>query len=501
MSDIDKLLSEILNDRKLKNSKSCSERIYSDQPLIKRASQIKTPKTPQKIKDMKAIAYTPEAYWKTSAWLFCTQGTFMADFTDVYEYNEDFINIFPTYAGLTMPQLRGYFSWRTQIRNGENPYAPLPFVYMHAYELINNIGVSSHEKGFENLMNLLENYGEQDRDLNRCLSRWLSDYAVYYRLDLEYAKKSPEFVTDAHMLKLMHYESSADSELFSAMTALSSYKVEKSAFYIAHQDEYREAAVRIFRSMSDFFKSHRKKSLFENYFGAITQRPVRMFENAVFHDKKLTEAFVYEINELRSYKYNNGAWLCRSHNVKYRQNRHLGELLRAIDSVMREWYEYPGQIIAETTKNTEKIIRSELSAIEKEHKRKAASEVRIDLSRLSSIRADADTTRDALLTEEDFTEIENEYAIAEPISEEHYETETEISENSLLTEAETAFLNALINGGNWSETAVKTGNLPSVLADSINEKFFDDFGDTVIEFNGDIPELVEDYTEDLKQYV
>jgi hypothetical protein len=37
----------------------------------------------------------------------------------------------------------------------------------------------------------------------------------------------------------------------------------------------------------------------------------------------------------------------------------------------------------------------------------------------------------------------------------------------------------------------------SVLVDHINETLFDDFGDTVILFDGDTPELIEDYAEDV----
>ena len=38
----------------------------------------------------------------------------------------------------------------------------------------------------------------------------------------------------------------------------------------------------------------------------------------------------------------------------------------------------------------------------------------------------------------------------------------------------------------------------SILADSINEKLFDNFGDTVIDFFDDEPIVIEDYTEELK---
>ena len=40
--------------------------------------------------------------------------------------------------------------------------------------------------------------------------------------------------------------------------------------------------------------------------------------------------------------------------------------------------------------------------------------------------------------------------------------------------------------------------LLSVVADSVNEKLFDLIGDTAIIFDGDNPELIEDYIDELK---
>ena len=41
--------------------------------------------------------------------------------------------------------------------------------------------------------------------------------------------------------------------------------------------------------------------------------------------------------------------------------------------------------------------------------------------------------------------------------------------------------------------------MPSIIADSINEKLFDIFGDTVIDFLSDDPCVIEDYIEELKK--
>ena len=47
---------------------------------------------------------------------------------------------------------------------------------------------------------------------------------------------------------------------------------------------------------------------------------------------------------------------------------------------------------------------------------------------------------------------------------------------------------------------MKTSRLmPSVAADAINEAFFDEIGDNILECDGDIIMIVEDYREDILQ--
>ena len=41
--------------------------------------------------------------------------------------------------------------------------------------------------------------------------------------------------------------------------------------------------------------------------------------------------------------------------------------------------------------------------------------------------------------------------------------------------------------------------MPSVVADSINEAFFDEIGDNVLECDGDTIAIVEDYREEILQ--
>ena len=54
--------------------------------------------------------------------------------------------------------------------------------------------------------------------------------------------------------------------------------------------------------------------------------------------------------------------------------------------------------------------------------------------------------------------------------------------------------------GESPEGYMKTSRLmPSVAADAINEAFFDEIGDNILECDGDIIMIVEDYREDILQ--
>ena len=134
-----------------------------------------------------------------------------------------------------------------------------------------------------------------------------------------------------------------------------------------------------------------------------------------------------------------------------------------------------------------------------------------DLSKLQSIRADAEETREQLLTEADeeaLMGIETPAGEAEPAAAPAMINEpppaapdTPPDEELPLDENETAFLRILLYGGDLQALLRERGLLLSMVADSINEKLFDRFSDTVLLFDGETPEPVEDYLEQLKGWI
>ena len=95
----------------------------------------------------------------------------------------------------------------------------------------------------------------------------------------------------------------------------------------------------------------------------------------------------------------------------------------------------------------------------------------------------------------DLTDLRYLYSCGEYVT----ETERKTAEFlNTLTEDEAEFLHLRLAKGPWKEFVRERHLLPSMLADSINEKLMDMIGDVVIEFDGENPVLVEDYEEELE---
>ena len=266
MSDTKKILDIVLNDEKLLNSRAFRDRVYSDEPIIRSASQLVKPQTPPQIKEMRAIAFTPEAYWKTSAWLFYTQGKFMEKYEDDCPYYEDFTKYYPCYRDMTTEQLRGYFTWRTKIRRGILRKAPLPYVFVYIYELLNCIGAETPAECFDMLRNFCKEYVEIDNTITKYTDTWLTDFIVYYDLDVSLTDDMDDIKHDQAIITLIHWEESSENEILDAIDLLSAYKLQKSLYYIAEPQDFREILVRSYIKLAEFFKDKRNHYVI-NYSG------------------------------------------------------------------------------------------------------------------------------------------------------------------------------------------------------------------------------------------
>ena len=501
MGDINDIIKSVENDEKLRSSRAFKDKVYLDEPILRPASQLKTdnvrPATPREIVAMRQLAYTPEAKWKTSAWLFCVQAESIVDYEDDYVFTGTCEREFPSLCELTSEQLRGYFSWRTKFRKGEGCQCPEAFIKLYAYEVINSIGINSPEEGAELLMRLLTLCPDKCAKTSQLLCRWITDYAALHNISPEKIASSPDMLFDSAVICLMNWKQHSDEELFKALAFLSPFGIEDSAQQSKDPEFYRKAVCRAYRTVAEYFAVHRKNSLADKFFGKVINNSCHLFQTAIYLDRHSTPDCKRTFNEIHEYICKNGEWKCRMIYGNRLQCAKLGQLMFCADSILRDTGE-----VADVPVLMENLVKKCIQELREERKEQQIRQkaMSFDLSQLDSIRSAADATCEKLLTQE---EIEPEtppavIADAEKVQETPVPAENLPEENALPIDAgETAFLTALLTGGDWKGAAKSAGSLPSLLCDSINDKLFDLFSDTVIEITDDVPKVIEDYADEL----
>lgn len=501
MSEAKKIIEMILSDEKLKNSKSFSSSVYKDEPIIKTASQMNG-YVPAKISELQQSIRHAALYSMSSGKTFYEQARLMEDYEDDYDYSGNFFCYYPTYRSMNIQQLRGYFSWRTRVRRGDIRKTSLSFAFVYVYELLHLVGVSSPEEGFERLSEFGRCYGELDPQITPYISRWLRDMAVYYDLDKESFRSVFDTSADEALITLKDYKKISDEDMFGAIKTLSSYNITNSKLYKACPEDCKRVVCAVYRTLCEYSEKRRKKSLFESYFGNPVSCPYEMFGSAIFYDSLCRKSFSYTVNDVHKYECTNGRWSCiRFHTIE-RRSKKLGDLIKTIDSMMRKKIGITSEINQPIkTKLTTQMIDKEIDALLEEKKKNTPKKIDIDLSKLTEIRQAADITRDKLMTESETEELPAETTPA--LNEERIEAAPENSSDTELPldENEYELLRCLLYGISTEPLRSKRGVMLSVLADSINEKLFDMFNDTVIAFDGDSPEIIEDYADELKGIV
>ena len=211
-----------------------------------------------------------------------------------------------------------------------------------------------------------------------------------------------------------------------------------------------------------------------------------MFSSAIFYENGRHTDCDVEINKINSYSCRNGSWRCKRFFGSRSKSRDLGAIVKAVDCEMREAYGFKSALKPEkTAKVLVGIIRKEINEFLEEKKRNAAPKIEIDMSKLQGIRTASEITGKKLIVDEETEEI------AAP-------DEPKPVNNTELSDDEFAFMQKMLYGEDYESFLHKKGIMLSVIVDCVNEKLFDLFGDTVIDFNGDVPELIEDYIEELK---
>lgn len=467
-----------------------------------------------------------------------------------------------SYRDLSNEELRGYFAWRAAWRAHREDRIPYTYGHILAAELVNGVGAKPGMPCLQELIRLRDRAAELDADgaasgLALDARRWIRDYAVLHDLPAEFATSADERAFAQAVATLRTAERAvlceagardltpqdmpahvpSDADVWKAMAALSSYNVERSPFLRNNPQSAAAVGAAVFRALARHCGKRRKTNLVDGLVGWESNVGWFPFPDLPCTLPKELPSPTYRIDACTRVTTLAGRWfICRGYEHAGK-SRDLGRILRAMDRQMREDWDDPRALKPRPlAKYLEKII-VQASAEQRQRELEAESrKIVIDLSKLGGIRAAAATTREALLVDEEIEDEPNAPAPAAPVPAAPAPTAqpSHAGEKGVAPSAATSplaggtisadapaaqggpddaaggdmscGLNGLeleviarvSEGRGFSDLLGPGRPMASVLVDSINEKLFDELGDTAIEYVDGEPRLVPDYVEDVR---
>lgn len=432
--DVKMLIERIMAEARTHQSARFSNEIYADEPILKTGRQMQNflPDQYRKMREISRWQDDPKGgagRWLSEAELFYRQGLLMADFEDDCPYNGTFKSYFPTYNAMSDRQLRGYFTWRAQVRRGNIEETSASFAFLYLYELICGIGVDDPHDGFDKIKAFWDAYRAFEPGIDRFARVWLQDYAVFHGLDPKLLRDSKTVAFDNALIELRRAardlaptpstqapkrrkasepalplppDEAREERLMAAINALSTYSLNNSRLDRSHHRDLRHVACAVYVRMARYYDTHRKASIVASLFGEETAMPYTMFASAVFFAPERHEDCEYRLDPIHIYRCQNGFWECmRIHGSRQKSSK-LGEMMRACDQRLRLALDPTHPLKEEKVpKYLAKIIDDEIAAWLSWDAAHQPVKIDIDLSQLGHIRSAAAQTREALLIDEE----------------------------------------------------------------------------------------------------
>lgn len=468
--------------------------VYRDEAIRPRV-QPPAEKLPSLLQAARSLESGTYGSWQSREIIFIKQAKLLANYEDDYAYSGNVRRYYPTYQSLTDPELRGYFSWRAKLRRGDMQKAPAAFAFLYIYELLNQIGVADPMEGYRKLKAFETDYGQLDDTVAPYLKRWLFDYVLYYDLPAELLLESEQAVFDRNLLVLQNIGQYDVPRIQEAVKYFAPRWLGRSRFYAQHSQDMDTVIAGVLRGIDQHHAARCKKTMVEQYFGPRWLQQISLFDTAVFLDKTRSADREVTLDPLCVYRCRRGLWSAEKYSISSRANPKLEELVKTVDSVMREMYHdrHPVKAVLDT-KWILKLIEEQVQALLSEKQAAEAKKLHLDYGKLDKIRSDAAVTRDKLIVDE-----EEDFEQAEALPPEPDIAPPGEMNDTPLTQQECRFLKCLLYSGSLSWLR-QEGLLLSVLVDSINEKLYDTFQDTVLTLE-DRPAVIEDYLNELKEMV
>lgn len=418
----------------------------------------------------------------------------------------------PFYAGtygyslMDERQQQWFFYWRSQVRAGTFPRTPGDYVNLLAYEVLNGIGVDSPEAGLSLLVGLDQAYSKTHR-LGYQFDVWLDDYAVVHKLvdriggirrARGLAEKGPQFsniAIDARAADPM-------GKMPAAMIAqIGGARIEMGAFARADNEKLLADVVQRAVGAVDAELQRSGAGLIDRwtpkgarlkrrwaYEGALVAGKRRRVEVRLPTDYATAHDLVGVVRGL----------------IEHTENR-----VRAATGCTRM---LPADGVDPAhAALIDRVILEALPELTRKHKGKkgyaalsSPPVVRVDSERVDKLREESDAVRGMLIEAMGTEEVPADAKAVLP-SMAAISALTRAEAPRALSEPERLVIAALLDGEEVEATvrtiAEKSGMMPAVLLDGINEMSVGIVGDAVIDVSGAAPAIYEEYREDLAAWV
>ena len=479
---------------------------------------------PPRIREMLKLYEPGNGSFLQKCKIFYLQGKSMEDYTDDRPWEGKFRHYFPTYHDLNVPQLRGYFTWRTGVRRGEFQKVPASFAYLYLYELLNGIGTDSPEDALEKMKTFETGYldaGIGEADIRENLHRWMLEYAVLHGIPPAVALRYTDpalLAQDEALLILQKPEERTDGEVFGALVTLAGPRFAASPVITKCENGPRLFAASWRTAQANYKKDD--KDLFRACFGRTYGFPWHPLANAVYWDRRPVKDADYCLTACRRYLCRGGTWREERYEPLYFDKKRFSAFLHETDRLLRRYLK-TGHDLKERPEEAwaSVYVRTVIEADKAAAAEAARPRITLDLSGLERIRKDAQTTRDSLLTEAELDlpgagGMPDGPAAPTPVPAAAPAAPAAVpdapaaapaapdapeADEGPLDAVQKRILAGLLRGEDVLPVIRAEHLMPALAADMINELLFDEIGDTVLDCDGDRLSVVEDYREDLER--
>lgn len=424
-----------------------------------------------------------------------------------------FYSYMPQYAQMSREQKNYYFFWRSRLREGKFLRTDYSYLYLYVYEILNLPDKIEPKEGILLLAALWRTYRDCLPAIDRYFSVWFADYCLVHELECP-VQAIADFIHDVNdvgVLREFYLREPTDDRSVEAMlSCLSDYDWHTGRYAMAQNDGggfYRTHMVGAMGTLLRF--------LWESEQITCAQTEKEHLVRDAFPCSLCTYSVKSRL-EVEYYPIGRCAPLRRAVTaaVRYTENRlraALGVRSRLGVKDLPTEYQVPidmywRDVFASAQKER---ARQNQPAYEKLYD---APQEPLSFSDAGEIeRASWQITRRLIADEEDGSFPKEDIFTTDTADSSAVFTGTQTPQATAQAQADTfglssreiSFLGALLSSDDATARAVlrETGEFADTMAERINSAFADGFGDVILEAAGDMYRIMDDYTEEVKEWM